>query len=86
MPRGPRRFKQRITVVVAGGLVILVRFSRIALGAHYLTDVLAALLRSGDKTDAPEMEAVTGLRCRVSPRLPSSRWGSCGTSRPNGVR
>ncbi len=38
-----RRWR-RLTVSVATFLVILVGFSRIALGAHYLTDVLAAIV------------------------------------------
>jgi membrane-associated phospholipid phosphatase len=34
---------QRLTILVAAMLVMLVGFSRIALGAHYLTDVIAAI-------------------------------------------
>jgi undecaprenyl-diphosphatase len=35
--------RQRLIVTIAAGLVVLVGFSRIALGAHYLSDVLAAM-------------------------------------------
>jgi membrane-associated phospholipid phosphatase len=35
---------QRVTILSAAMLVMLVGFSRIALGAHYLTDVIAAVV------------------------------------------
>jgi membrane-associated phospholipid phosphatase len=34
---------QRLTILSAAMLVMLVEFSRIALGAHYLSDVIAAI-------------------------------------------
>jgi membrane-associated phospholipid phosphatase len=38
------RRRQRLAILFAAMLVMLVGFSRIALGAHYLTDVIAAIL------------------------------------------
>src|SRR5438105_11452913 len=35
--------RQRLTILLAAMLVMLVGFSRVALGAHYLSDVIAAI-------------------------------------------
>ena len=39
----PRRRWQVVAVVLAAGLILVVGFSRIALGAHYFSDVIAAI-------------------------------------------
>lgn len=44
VPAIKSRHWQRLIVLAAALLVLLVGFSRIALGAHYLTDVLAAVV------------------------------------------
>jgi membrane-associated phospholipid phosphatase len=44
VPAIKSRHWQRLIVLAAALLVVLVGFSRIALGAHYLTDVLAAVI------------------------------------------
>lgn len=44
VPAIKSRHWQRLTVLAAALLVLLVGFSRIALGAHYLSDVLAAIV------------------------------------------
>src|SRR5207249_7588174 len=44
VPAIKTRHWRRLIFVMAGALVVLVGFSRIALGAHYLTDVLAAIV------------------------------------------
>jgi len=44
VPAIKSRHWQRLIVLAAALLVLLVGFSRIALGAHYLTDVLAAIV------------------------------------------
>jgi membrane-associated phospholipid phosphatase len=43
LPMIKSKSRQRLIIAVAAGLITLVGFSRIALGAHYLTDVLAAM-------------------------------------------
>jgi len=43
LPMIKSKSRQRLIVTIAAGLVVLVGFSRIALGAHYLSDVLAAM-------------------------------------------
>lgn len=43
VPAIKSRHWQRLIVLAAALLILLVGFSRIALGAHYLTDVLAAI-------------------------------------------
>ena|ERR1700737_1236757 len=43
LPMIKSKSRQRLIVTLAAGLVTLVGFSRIALGAHYLSDVLAAI-------------------------------------------
>src|SRR5205814_10066707 len=44
MPAMKARHWRRLTVASAALLIALVGFSRIALGAHFLTDVLAAIV------------------------------------------
>jgi membrane-associated phospholipid phosphatase len=44
LPAIKSRHWQRLIVLAAATVVLLVGFSRIALGAHYLTDVLAAII------------------------------------------
>jgi membrane-associated phospholipid phosphatase len=44
VPAIKSRHWQRLVVLAAAFLILLVGFSRIALGAHYLTDVLAAIV------------------------------------------
>src|SRR5947207_14397604 len=44
VPAMKSRHWRAFTIFIAALLVVVVGFSRIALGAHYLTDVLAAML------------------------------------------
>jgi membrane-associated phospholipid phosphatase len=43
LPMIKSKSRQKLIVILAAGLVMLVGFSRIALGAHYQSDVLAAM-------------------------------------------
>jgi membrane-associated phospholipid phosphatase len=44
LPSLKRRYSRALCIFSAGSLVLVVGFSRIALGAHFLTDVLAAII------------------------------------------